>query len=354
MIGKKIQALNGLRGIAALIVVVSHFSNETGLFGGLLGWGGGQTGVMLFFILAGFLMAHLHINEVFNRSNVGHYAIKRIARVYPFFVLVAAIPSLLLYLGFPGKVAMGDVNSLSVYLRQILLIDKGVNVFWTIQIEIFFYVFFVGIWGLHWLLGKPYTTLLLVLGAILLLWLQGFNFKTPFFGLVHYFLIGIASALTVTASGGRECSSKWLSCVGLALLASLPVTFPRVFSVLFGGSIDPWKSLLVLAQIAILFNIAVRDAGILKVVLSSKPLVWVGKVSYSIYLLHYFILDALVSWSTPSDNYILSFAIFISVVFVVAAISYRFVERPIQRFVLKFPEVVNRWIGSRGVTSNKF
>ena len=84
-----IAQLDGLRGLAALIVVVSHYSNETLLWGGVLGKGGGQTGVMLFFLLSGFLMAHLHLGEAFTARNVGRYALRRIARVYPLFLIAA-------------------------------------------------------------------------------------------------------------------------------------------------------------------------------------------------------------------------------------------------------------------------
>jgi hypothetical protein len=46
----EIRKLNSLRGLAALIVVISHFSNHSHLFNGMLGQGAGQLGVMLFFI----------------------------------------------------------------------------------------------------------------------------------------------------------------------------------------------------------------------------------------------------------------------------------------------------------------
>jgi peptidoglycan/LPS O-acetylase OafA/YrhL len=45
--------LDGLRGLAALLVVLSHFSNRTGMWGVRLGDGGGQIGVMLFFLVSG-------------------------------------------------------------------------------------------------------------------------------------------------------------------------------------------------------------------------------------------------------------------------------------------------------------
>ena len=94
-----------------------------------------------------------------------------------------------------------------------------------------------------------------------------------------------------------------------------------------------------LTQVTLLFNLVIRDRRILRWVLCSRPLVWVGKVSYSIYLLHYFILCALVSWCVPSKNYALSFVVFMGSVFVVAALSYRYIERPIQKITLKLPRI---------------
>lgn len=344
MSNKHIPSLDGLRGIAALIVIVSHYSNETGLFGGILGWGGGQTGVMLFFVLAGFLMTHLHIGEQFTSRNVGSYAIKRIARVYPFFVLVAALPAFLIVLKFPGPVAMGDINSVPIYLRQILLLERGSNVFWTIQIEILFYVCFVGIWAIHRLINRPAVTLILIVGALIGLGLHGFKFGLPFFGYLHYFLVGVASALLVQVFGNGSYRAAPVSALAVALLTSLPFTFPKVFVLLSGKEIDPWTSPIVLFQITILFNFVLRDRRFLYGLLSSRPFVWVGKVSYSIYLLHYFILCALVSLTTPRDNYALSFAVFVIAVLVVSGLSHKYLERPIQRLTLKLPTLVSKMI----------
>jgi len=55
---KYIHTLTGLRGLAALIVFVSHSAN-VGLLPHFFGTGFGQVGVMIFFLLSGFLMSHL-------------------------------------------------------------------------------------------------------------------------------------------------------------------------------------------------------------------------------------------------------------------------------------------------------
>jgi peptidoglycan/LPS O-acetylase OafA/YrhL len=66
----EIRKLNTLRGLAALIVVISHFSNATNWLSGRLGKGAGQFGVMLFFILSGFLMSYLYMSKESSATNI--------------------------------------------------------------------------------------------------------------------------------------------------------------------------------------------------------------------------------------------------------------------------------------------
>ena len=51
----EIRKLNALRGLAAIIVFITHFSDITNWLDGALGGGSGAYGVMLFFLLSGFL-----------------------------------------------------------------------------------------------------------------------------------------------------------------------------------------------------------------------------------------------------------------------------------------------------------
>jgi len=57
-----IKSLDGLRGLAALIVVVSHFSFVVSRFAHGELKGAGHAGLMIFFVLSGFLMGHLYLD----------------------------------------------------------------------------------------------------------------------------------------------------------------------------------------------------------------------------------------------------------------------------------------------------
>jgi hypothetical protein len=91
-----LPALDGLRGVAALMVLVSHSANA-GFLPTIFRAQFGPLGVALFYLLSGFLMTHLAVRSSLSRENLRNYAVARLARVLPLFylaLLVAAPASL--------------------------------------------------------------------------------------------------------------------------------------------------------------------------------------------------------------------------------------------------------------------
>jgi peptidoglycan/LPS O-acetylase OafA/YrhL len=88
-------ALDGLRALAMQIVVVSHVSNAIDLWDRLLGDGAGQIGVMLFFVLSGFLMGRLYLDKPFNRATLWNFVVRRFARLAPMFYLTVFVAAVL-------------------------------------------------------------------------------------------------------------------------------------------------------------------------------------------------------------------------------------------------------------------
>ena len=107
----QIRRLNFLRGLAALIVVVSHFSNKTGAWGQLLGRGAGQIGVMLFFMLSGFLMTYIYWKREASQKNLLLFFQSRLARVVPLYLFVVLVSY---FFGWPYKASSSMSFSLNL------------------------------------------------------------------------------------------------------------------------------------------------------------------------------------------------------------------------------------------------
>ena len=93
----RLPALDGLRAVAALLVVATHAAYLTGATtsGGLLGRlaGRGDFGVAIFFALSGFLLHHgLAADARDGRTDLRAYAVRRAARVLPAYWLTL-VPS---------------------------------------------------------------------------------------------------------------------------------------------------------------------------------------------------------------------------------------------------------------------
>src|SRR3954454_3990840 len=96
-IGGEIVSLQGLRGVAALLVLLAHSSTIAGSgkyldhdpTHGLFLFG--SSGVYLFFVLSGFIIAHVHADDVGRPGAAGRYLWRRFARIYPFYWVVLAV-----------------------------------------------------------------------------------------------------------------------------------------------------------------------------------------------------------------------------------------------------------------------
>src|SRR5690348_11870329 len=91
--GGHLDALDGLRGIAVLIVIASHLSNAgMGLLPVSMG-GTGKSGVYLFYVLSAFLLVRLMLlrgarDGYGNRRMWADYALRRVLRIWPLFLVV--------------------------------------------------------------------------------------------------------------------------------------------------------------------------------------------------------------------------------------------------------------------------
>jgi peptidoglycan/LPS O-acetylase OafA/YrhL len=324
-----IAGLDGLRGLAACIVVVSHISNMTNLWGGALGRGGGQIGVMLFFVLSGYLMGLLYLDRTFSRTEVWNYAVRRVARVLPLFYAVAV-----------GELLLEQIGRLTGSALQFYQIDdplllltlvQGTDVFWTIPIEIQFYAIFVAVWAFYslWARGAIVTT---IIGAAVLFILTrkdspGLEGSTS--GLVTHYVPFFACGLSVSHYLPRNVG-RLLRPWPAVLAASFPLfllTYPQIATAAFGVDIGLWNNPLCLA-LAVGCLIATVSASPASSVLSTRPMRHLGKVSYSLYLLHQPVLLLLDSMTQLRHWPELFLVVGLALAIAVATVVQRFFEAP--------------------------
>lgn len=137
-VGAHMAALDGLRGIALLLVVASHGSNAGLHFiPGVNMSGTGKTGVWLFFVLSSFLLMHqfLHLDAQgrLDAREWGRYALRRVLRIYPLYTLFLLACWLL-----PLQHQMPPMSAQEVW--QHLTLQRAYWLTWSIAVEFKFYL----------------------------------------------------------------------------------------------------------------------------------------------------------------------------------------------------------------------
>jgi peptidoglycan/LPS O-acetylase OafA/YrhL len=328
----EIRKLNMLRGIAALIVVISHYSNQTNIFSGVLGNGGGQFGVMLFFMLSGFLMSYLYLDQAVTKTNIKKYAIFRIARVVPLFLIVILISYAFQLFELKG-IFYNVFNLISLSFHLLLL--SGDSVLWTIAPEIHFYMLFVFLW---WLRSKHLNYLIFFIISIFLILLY-FNFPNPniavlniplntnLFKSLPYFFVGVLFGQLYKNWTFPKFSSGFF----IIFLLFIPVLYPKIFYFIMGYNHEMWQDIRILMAMSIIFFSVIFLVPNDNIVLSNKMGDFLGKISYSLYLLHMPILNLL---ETQAKQQPLSFlVIFVALSLIISYLSYLIIESPLRKFI---------------------
>lgn len=282
--GGRFRGIEGARGLAALMVFVSHLlwlePKGLGYFIDL-----GKMGVVLFFFISGFLV----LPSFVARSDLRHFVVTRVFRLYPLYWVSIFLAVVLM----AGQVSARDIAANLTMFQQFLLAQNIQTVYWTLTIELIFYIALVATQIaaprlLRDRLGLAFHGLgviCLVSGAVRC----ATQVRLP---------LAIPLALMVMAYGGlarrSPPSSVGSSSAGEASPArSVWLLFYAVTSCIMGYSFvtqfeeNPYRYAISYAVAWLLFLAARRDAGWL----TSAPLTFVGSVSYGLYLFHAPILE---------------------------------------------------------------
>lgn len=357
---KPIPEADGLRAVAALLVFFYH------VHGGLYGMSraeqprylienliqSGATGVTLFFLLSGFLLARPFWRKGIQDGEAARFLKNRFLRIYPMYLVIIVIGFLLS--GSPDRLLLGA--------KSIIMLFSANDFFpfsvpwWTLRTEFeFYFLMTLFLISFSKISTRIFFSIFLMLSAAAVY----FIYK----GIIQidtaYKYMVMQSALAYLPVFGLGLLLAWLDTV---LISSKLLSRRKywigdfivlLLAYLLCMVLDDVSSHGVIALELIHFSHHYFEAlcwgGILMVttqfgsnfnrVLSSKPLRWFGKISYSFYLIHlpviFFVTYGYKGKFISLGQYFLPFFVASIICFLIASVlaycSYFFIERPFLR-----------------------
>lgn len=334
-------SIQASRGLAALLVVFVHI--EGSIFNNVKYFNGhffpffkmGDSGVQFFFVLSGFIILHVHWNDLGKAFRAQNFLLKRFIRIYPIYWIVL-IPIIATYFSNPAF-GTGTETSWPRLLSSITLApypEKPVlGVAWTLQHEVLFYALFLTlIYNLR--LG------LAVLGA----WLVGCvawtiagpdTFPGNFFfshnNILFFFGMGCAAILrtNINAHAGKIAVLGAAIFFGAGLVRVYGPYDPKnaAFALLYGAG----------SALAVYGLVSLERTGRIQ---APPALRFFGDASYSTYLVHLACLSAtakvIFHFGLQSEPHWISFVLLVSVALACGAIVHQVVEKPLMKSLSRF------------------
>nr|WP_294507067.1 acyltransferase [uncultured Rhodopila sp.] len=332
-----IPSLDGMRAVSILLVLAAHFISSEQFPGGL--------GVYVFFVISGFLITRLLLAE-FNlsgRISLSRFYLRRIIRLYPV-IIVFTLCVTGVYMALGRRWNLLEPTSALAYFANYLYVyldfhkipqDMPFGPFWSLSVEEHFYILFPV--AVVLLRGNPVRLTWLLAGlcaACLVLRLTVASLHPEYLASLTFYAesqyrldsigYGVILALACQTDRGRRILVRLAhpacSAVALAVLAACLAAHNLWFREtlrysLLGCSIDVLTA-------GVLFS---NRVPIVQSILNTTILVWIGRLSYSIYIWHEGVSSVLrgvvaTPWLSVTANVVMTL--------VVATISYYGVEQP--------------------------
>jgi peptidoglycan/LPS O-acetylase OafA/YrhL len=333
-------ALDGLRGVAILTVIAAHANMASG-------WAG-DVGVDIFFVLSGFLITSLLIEEWdrFGSISLKGFFARRVLRLLPALIVMLAVVVLWHYLTNPRvapRTALDGLIALFYSSNWMFALGfrRPVHVFahtWTLSIEEQFYLW----WPIVLiLLLRRCTRASLLYWVIFGMFILAVERVVLFAGMprgaynwlsyatdarADTLLMGCAAAILLSSKpiprdGKLRAALKysaWFICIPGLILVGIPAGLSATFCAI-GLHITT-----AFFAVVILVEAVISQAGMLAWLLSRRWLVYIGKISYGLYLWHYPIFGEVQARKWPL-RYELSIELGLTVF--ATAVSFYLIER---------------------------
>jgi peptidoglycan/LPS O-acetylase OafA/YrhL len=336
---RRLPSLDGLRAISILLVMAGHAASTVGfpLPPGAHWYRIARLGVAIFFVISGFLITHLLLREreATGRIDLGRFYARRALRIMPAFYAYLLVVAGLIAAGYWLPI-WGDWLTAALYLKNLTFYRNGiweetwsVAHTWSLAMEEQFY--------LLWPLALAFLNRRNVVGVMALAFLL---FPVVEWGPLHPLTSRMLALLVHGAYLVAGCSlavqtERWKPMAGAPFaLAALGYLGTTLF--VEAWDVHPLGLYLKPLAVALLVLHPVQQAGSWAGRwLNAAPLVWLGGLSYSLYLWQQPFFDrAHPAWYT-------AFPLNILLALGVAMLSQRWIERPFLRLKERFQSVTD-------------
>jgi len=348
-------ALDGLRGLAILLVVVYHNFGFINVF--FFGW----LGVDLFFVLSGFLITDILLKTLGRKDYLKNFYIRRMLRIFPLYYLCLLVFLIILpklNLQYDAKYYTDNQLWLWTYLQNWLYIfnptetTNTLHHLWSLAVEEQFYL----IWPLVILVIKKPSRLLFFLGIALLsiialryiVWIYKIE-NLAYFNLYTFSRVDgicIGSMLALVMKINPRFIEKYTAPIVLALAG---FNFLFFFINRYYDFAFPYLAIVGYTTFAILFALLIQEGvggrnKVVNFIFNGQFMKFFGKISYGLYIYHwpvYIILSPpLQEWSETNVIFLdpQLFAGFLSlfIAILISIVSYRYFESIFFKLKQKF------------------
>jgi peptidoglycan/LPS O-acetylase OafA/YrhL len=308
---------------------------------------GGYLAVQTFFVLSGFVLARNYADARWSGKDLVKYGAARLARIYPVYLLslMVVAPFIWHTMLKPGPPVAHKATLLADYLFVLQGWTGGLGVgwntpAWSLSCEFFFYLLFPLVFPLMRNAGRRVVAVVMV-GCIVTPVLLAHAQVPWFWKPIHHFsdfVAGIAAArLYDFLAGHMSRRGAWLY-VPAAIGGVVLVMYPGIMDGTYGDLNTGLRPLNVLALAGLALG-----GGFLADLLSSRTADYLGKVSYSMYILHVPVLWWYAKWSVTGSVFGLMVLprpavalLYMALVTAAGAISFAWVETPANRWIRRY------------------
>lgn len=337
-------SLDGLRCLS-IVPVIWHHSTPYPLPGF---WGRGPAGVDLFFCISGFLITTLLLREKAKqgRINLRNFYLRRGLRIFPLYYLTLLGHLIFVLLLLPANHPSGGhfwgalpfymTFTANWFVNLALPFPMIFSFAWSLCVEEQFYAFWPGLVSVLRRTGAL-VAMSLLLGVDLLLQ-RGWPVQLAADGVAFRIAtslatpIGLGAILALLLDSPRGFAVLWRL---LGHPSSALVSFVALLACLINP--NPLGIGYQLALAALVGSCVIQERHALRAMLTARPIVYVGQISYGLYLLHPGVIG-LVHVVLPQYRHqaLVVFAVTLPLALALAGLSHRFLEAPLQRYRERF------------------